>query len=79
MSKSAAIVKDNRIINVISISDDSDPEDVGALPLPEGKWIGDEYHDIPDMPEPQEKTPIDDLIDGMFDALFGGAIDEYNG
>ena len=39
----AAIVSDNIITNIIVLPDGADPAAHGALPLPEGKWIGDEY------------------------------------
>ncbi|MEA4934905.1 MAG: hypothetical protein VB071_15180 [Lawsonibacter sp.] len=46
-----AIVKDNIIVNVIVV--DGDPSEFGAVPLPEGKGIGDRFDDIP---TPQEDT-----------------------
>ena len=39
----AAIVSDNIITNIIVLPDGADPAAHGAMPLPEGKWIGDEY------------------------------------
>ena len=39
----AAIVSDNIITNIIVLPDGADPAAHGALQLPEGKWIGDEY------------------------------------
>lgn len=38
-----AIVENNIIVNVIEISDTLAPEKFGGIPLPDGKWIGDEY------------------------------------
>ena len=38
-----AIVESNIIVNVIEISDTLAPEKFGGMPLPDGKWIGDEY------------------------------------
>lgn len=39
----AAIVSDNIITNIIVLPDGADPAAHGALQLPEGKWIGDQY------------------------------------
>lgn len=40
-----AIVKDNIIVNVITIDKQDSAEKFGGVPLPEGKWIGDKYDD----------------------------------
>lgn len=42
-----AMVENNIIVNVICIPDDARPEDFGGRELPQGKWIGDKYHDDP--------------------------------
>lgn len=39
----AAIVENNIIVNVAVFPDSVDPSAFGYKPLPDGKWIGDEY------------------------------------
>lgn len=46
-----AVVQDNIIVNIIVV--DGDPSELGAVPLPKGKGIGDKFDDIP---APQEDT-----------------------
>ena len=47
----AAIVRDGIIINVVVLPDAADPACFGAVPLPDGKWIGDPIDDAhtPDL------------------------------
>ena len=52
----AAIVSDNIITNIIVLQDGADPAAHGALQLPEGKWIGDQYT------EPSTPPTLDDKV-----------------
>ena len=52
----AAIVSDNIITNIIVLPDGADPAAHGALQLPEGKWIGDQYA------EPSTQPTVDEQI-----------------
>lgn len=45
----ACIIEGNRIVNVIVLGDTVDPAEFDAFPLPDGKWIGDPYNDVPDL------------------------------
>lgn len=54
-----AVIKNGKIINVITAKNDAAIKNLGAVPLPEGKWIGD-------MVNEQQYTAED-----LFTALLG--------
>ena len=72
----AAIVSDNIITNIIVLPDGADPAEYGTLPLPEGKWIGDQYAD-PSTP-PTESESDTDVWEQMDAAYREGVASAYD-
>lgn len=63
----AAIVSDNIITNIIVLPDGADPAEYGALPLPEGKWIGDQYAEPSTPPtESESDTSVWEQLDAAY-------------
>lgn len=63
----AAIVSDNIITNIIVLPDGADPAAHGAMPLPEGKWIGDQYDDPSTPPtESESDTSVWQQLDAAY-------------
>lgn len=63
----AAIVSDNIITNIIVLPDGADPAAHGALSLPEGKWIGDQYAEPSTPPtEPESDTSVWEQLDAAY-------------
>lgn len=63
----AAIVSDNIITNIIVLPDGADPAAHGAMSLPEGKWIGDQYTEPSTPPaESESDTAVWEQLDAAY-------------